>query len=185
MSRALSAFLEKEIQDAKDQGILFSLHLKATMMKVSDPIIFGHCVKAFLKDLFAKHAATFDELGVNPDLGLGDLEAKIATLPAGKKEEVTADLKAALENGPALYMVNSDKGLTNLHVSSDVIIDASMPALNPRRAAKVGARTVRKPTRNASFPTAPMPVFIPRSSISAKKTARSTRPRWAPCRMSA
>jgi isocitrate dehydrogenase len=127
--KALSAFLEKEIQDAKDQGILFSLHMKATMMKVSDPIIFGVCVKTFLKDVFEKHAATFTELGVNPDLGIGDLEAKVATLPADKAAEIKADIKAALDNGPAMYMVNSDKGITNLHVSSDVIIDASMPAL--------------------------------------------------------
>ncbi|EEE45319.2 NADP-dependent isocitrate dehydrogenase [Roseibium alexandrii] len=127
--KALSAFLEKEIQDAKDQGILFSLHMKATMMKVSDPIIFGVCVKAFLKDVFEKHAATLKELGVNPDLGIGDLEAKVATLPADKAAEIQADIKAALDNGPAMYMVNSDKGITNLHVSSDVIIDASMPAL--------------------------------------------------------
>jgi len=127
--KALSAFLEKEIQDAKDQGILFSLHMKATMMKVSDPIIFGVCVKAFLKDVFEKHAATLKELGVNPDYGIGDLEAKVATLPADKAAEIQADIKAALENGPDMYMVNSDKGITNLHVSSDVIIDASMPAL--------------------------------------------------------
>ncbi|WP_299816966.1 NADP-dependent isocitrate dehydrogenase [uncultured Roseibium sp.] len=127
--RALDAFLAREIRDAKDQGILFSLHLKATMMKVSDPIIFGHCVRVFLKDVFDKHAATFAELGVNPDLGIGDLEAKVATLPAVKATEIQADIKNALDNGPALYMVNSDKGLTNLHVSSDVIIDASMPAL--------------------------------------------------------
>ncbi|GAA0773273.1 NADP-dependent isocitrate dehydrogenase [Roseibium denhamense] len=127
--KALSAFLEKEIQDAKDQGILFSLHMKATMMKVSDPIIFGVCVKAFLKDVFEKHAATLKELGVNPDLGIGDLEAKVSTLPADTAAEIQADIKAALDNGPAMYMVNSDKGITNLHVSSDVIIDASMPAL--------------------------------------------------------
>ncbi|WP_417689840.1 NADP-dependent isocitrate dehydrogenase [Roseibium sp.] len=127
--KALSAFLEKEIQAAKDAGILFSVHLKATMMKVSDPIIFGHVVKAFLKDVFAKHEATFAELGVNPDLGLGDLEAKVATLAGDKAAEIQADIKAALDNGPAMYMVNSDKGITNLHVSSDVIIDASMPAL--------------------------------------------------------
>ncbi|WP_428670736.1 NADP-dependent isocitrate dehydrogenase [Roseibium sp.] len=127
--KALADFLEKEIRDAKDQGILFSVHLKATMMKVSDPIIFGHCVKTFLKDVFDKHAATFTELGVNPDLGIGDLEAKVATLPADKAAEISADIKAALDNGPAMYMVNSDKGITNLHVSSDVIIDASMPAL--------------------------------------------------------
>ncbi|MEE4011674.1 NADP-dependent isocitrate dehydrogenase [Roseibium sp. FZY0029] len=128
-AKALFAFLEKEIQDAKDMGILFSLHMKATMMKVSDPIIFGLCVRAFLKDVFEKHAATFAELGVNPDLGIGDLEAKVATLPADKAAEINSDIKAALDNGPAMYMVNSDKGITNLHVSSDVIIDASMPAL--------------------------------------------------------
>ncbi|NKI56896.1 NADP-dependent isocitrate dehydrogenase [Labrenzia sp. PO1] len=128
-AKALFAFLEKEIQDAKDMGILFSLHMKATMMKVSDPIIFGYCVRAFLKDVFDKHAATFAELGVNPDLGIGDLEAKVATLPADKAAEINSDIKAALDNGPAMYMVNSDKGITNLHVSSDVIIDASMPAL--------------------------------------------------------
>ncbi|WP_422377048.1 NADP-dependent isocitrate dehydrogenase [Roseibium sp.] len=127
--RALADFLEQQIEDAKNQGILFSLHMKATMMKVSDPIIFGHCVKVFLKDVFAKHAATFAELGVNPDLGIGDLEAKVATLPADKAAEIQADIKAALDNGPAMYMVNSDKGITNLHVSSDVIIDASMPAV--------------------------------------------------------
>ncbi|MEP2704722.1 MAG: NADP-dependent isocitrate dehydrogenase [Roseibium sp.] len=127
--KALSAFLAKEIQDAKDQGILFSLHLKATMMKVSDPIIFGHCVKTFLKGVFDKHATTFAELGVNPDLGIGDLDAKVASLPSDKASEIQADIKAALDNGPAMYMVNSDKGITNLHVSSDVIIDASMPAL--------------------------------------------------------
>ncbi|MTH96095.1 NADP-dependent isocitrate dehydrogenase [Roseibium sp. RKSG952] len=127
--KALSAFLEQEIRDAREQGILFSLHMKATMMKVSDPIIFGHCVKVFLKDVFDKHAATFAELGVNPDLGIGDLEAKVATLAADKRKEVEADIKAALDNGPAMYMVNSDKGITNLHVSSDVIIDASMPAV--------------------------------------------------------
>ncbi|MEC9404031.1 MAG: NADP-dependent isocitrate dehydrogenase, partial [Pseudomonadota bacterium] len=128
-AKALFAFLEKEIQDAKDMGILFSLHMKATMMKVSDPIIFGYCVRAFLKDVFDKHATTFAELGVNPDLGIGDLEAKVATLPADKAAEINSDIKAALDNGPAMYMVNSDKGITNLHVSSDVIIDASMPAL--------------------------------------------------------
>ncbi|GAB4510911.1 MAG: NADP-dependent isocitrate dehydrogenase [Roseibium sp.] len=127
--KALDGFLEREIRDAKEKGVLFSIHLKATMMKVSDPIIFGHCVKAFLKDVFAKHEATFREHGVNPDLGIGDIEAKLATLPPAKAEEIIADIKAAMDNGPAMYMVNSDKGITNLHVSSDVIIDASMPAL--------------------------------------------------------
>ncbi|WP_206668292.1 NADP-dependent isocitrate dehydrogenase [Roseibium aquae] len=127
--RALAEFLQREIRDAKDQGVLFSLHMKATMMKVSDPIIFGVCVQTFLKDVFEKHETTLKDLGVNPDYGIGDLEAKVATLPAGKAAEIQADIKAALDAGPAMYMVNSDKGITNLHVSSDVIIDASMPAL--------------------------------------------------------
>lgn len=127
--KALRTFLEAEIADAKAKGVLFSVHLKATMMKVSDPIIFGQIVSVFLKDFFAKHGNALEAIGVNPDLGIADLEAKIATLPAEKAGEIEADLKAALDNGPAMYMVNSDKGLTNLHVSSDVIIDASMPAL--------------------------------------------------------
>ncbi|WP_153768451.1 NADP-dependent isocitrate dehydrogenase [Labrenzia sp. CE80] len=127
--KALRTFLEAEIADAKAKGVLFSVHLKATMMKVSDPIIFGQVVSVFLKDFFAKHGSALEAIGVNPDLGIADLEAKIATLPADKADEIEADLKAALDNGPAMYMVNSDKGLTNLHVSSDVIIDASMPAL--------------------------------------------------------
>ncbi len=128
-AKALRTFLEKEIEDAKAKGVLFSVHLKATMMKVSDPIIFGHVVSVFLKDVFAKHADTLAAAGVNPDLGIADLEAKVAALPADKAAEIQADIKAALDNGPAMYMVNSDKGITNLHVSSDVIIDASMPAL--------------------------------------------------------
>jgi isocitrate dehydrogenase len=127
--KALVAFLEKQVAAAKAQGVLFSLHLKATMMKVSDPIIFGHGVRAYFKDLFAKHDATFTELGVDLNNGFGDLVAKIATLPADKKAEIEADIQAAYDNGPALAMVNSDKGITNLHVPSDVIIDASMPAM--------------------------------------------------------
>lgn len=129
MSRSkLAAFLEKEIQDAKDKDVLFSLHMKATMMKVSDPIIFGEAVKVFYKDVFEKHATTFAELGVNPNNGIGDVYAKIESLPAEKKAEIEADLNAVYENRPALAMVDSDKGITNLHVPSDVIIDASMPA---------------------------------------------------------
>lgn len=126
--KALSAFLEKEIADAKAQDVLFSVHLKATMMKVSDPIIFGHVVSAYYKDLFEKHAATFEELGIDPNLGMGDLEAKIAELPAEKQAEIEADIKAVYASQPALAMVDSDRGITNLHVSSDIIIDASMPA---------------------------------------------------------
>jgi isocitrate dehydrogenase len=126
---ALITFLDDQIQDAKASGVLFSLHMKATMMKVSDPIIFGHGVKVFFNDLFEKHATTFEEIGVNVRNGFGDLIAKIENLPTDKKAEIEADLKACYENGPDLAMVNSDKGITNLHVPSDVIIDASMPAM--------------------------------------------------------
>ena len=128
-ARTLREFLTEQVADAKAQGVLFSLHVKATMMKVSDPIIFGHAVYAFMKDVFDKHAATFDELGVDPDFGIGDLEEKIKTLPADKQAEIEADIKACMAARPPMYMVNSDRGITNLHVSSDVIIDASMPAL--------------------------------------------------------
>jgi isocitrate dehydrogenase len=127
--RALIAFLERQIAQAKADGVLFSLHMKATMMKVSDPIIFGHAVKVFFKDLIAKHAAEIAALGVDFNNGFGDLVAKIEKLPADKKVAIEADIKTALENGPAVAMVNSDKGITNLHVPSDVIVDASMPAM--------------------------------------------------------
>ena len=127
--KALVDFLEEQVAEAKEQGLLFSLHMKATMMKVSDPIIFGHAVKVFFKDLLAKHAAIIDELGVDFKNGFGDLVAKIQSLPADKKGEIEADIQAALARGPALAMVNSDKGITNLHVPSDVIVDASMPAM--------------------------------------------------------
>ena len=128
-TKALISFIEEQIADAKAQGILFSLHMKATMMKVSDPIIFGHVVKVFFKDVYAKHAEVLDELGVTANNGFGDLVSKIASLPTDKQAEINADIEAALTNGPDLAMVNSDKGITNLHVPSDVIIDASMPAM--------------------------------------------------------
>lgn len=124
----LSAFLEEEITRAKEEDVLFSVHLKATMMKVSDPIIFGHAVSAFYKPVFQKHAATFQELGVDPNNGMGDLIAKVETLSGDKKDEILADIKACYDAQPPLAMVNSDKGITNLHVPSDIIIDASMPA---------------------------------------------------------
>ncbi|WP_107989577.1 NADP-dependent isocitrate dehydrogenase [Breoghania corrubedonensis] len=127
--KALSKFLKEQIADAREKGVLFSVHLKATMMKVSDPILFGHVVKAFLEPVFEKHGQTLKEAGVDPDYGLADLYAKIETLPADAKAAMEADIKAALDAGPDMYMVNSDKGITNLHVSSDVIVDASMPAL--------------------------------------------------------
>ncbi|MEI8310608.1 MAG: NADP-dependent isocitrate dehydrogenase, partial [Verrucomicrobiota bacterium] len=127
--KALVAFLEKEMAKAKADGVLFSVHLKATMMKVSDPIIFGHAVKVFFKDLIAKHAGVIKDLGVDFNNGFGDFIAKVQSLPADKKAEIEADIKAAYAARPALAMVNSDKGITNLHVPSDVIVDASMPAM--------------------------------------------------------
>ncbi|EMQ94169.1 Isocitrate dehydrogenase [Xanthomarina gelatinilytica] len=127
--KALIEFLENQVKDAKDKGVLFSLHMKATMMKVSDPIIFGHAVKVFFKDLFAKHGETFKSLGVDVNNGFGNLVEKLEELPANKREEIEQDIKTIYHNGPDLAMVNSDKGITNLHVPSDVIIDASMPAM--------------------------------------------------------
>jgi isocitrate dehydrogenase len=124
----LSAFLEQEIAKAKSEGVLFSVHLKATMMKVSDPIIFGHAVYAYFKPVFEKYATTFKGLGVDASNGMGDLLAKLETLAADKKAEIDADIKACYDKQAPLAMVNSDKGITNLHVPSDVIIDASMPA---------------------------------------------------------
>ncbi|MBH0032821.1 MULTISPECIES: NADP-dependent isocitrate dehydrogenase [unclassified Pseudoalteromonas] len=124
----LQAFLAAEIDAAKEKGVLFSLHMKATMMKVSDPIIFGHAVKVFYKDVFAKHGELFEELGVDVNNGLGDVYSKIQTLDDAKREEIEADIQAVYANRPSIAMVDSDRGITNLHVPSDVIIDASMPA---------------------------------------------------------
>ncbi|WP_345860265.1 NADP-dependent isocitrate dehydrogenase [Shewanella algae] len=126
--RELTAFFEREIEAARKEDVLLSLHLKATMMKVSDPIMFGHAVKVFYKDVFAKHGETLRELGVDVNNGLGDVYAKIAKLPAEQKAAIEADIGAVYQSRPELAMVNSDKGITNLHVPSDVIIDASMPA---------------------------------------------------------
>jgi isocitrate dehydrogenase len=126
---ALVAFYEQQIARARKEGVLFSLHLKATMMKVSDPILFGHAVRVYFKDLFAKHGATFTALGVDLNNGFGDLLDKIAKLPADQQSAIQADIRAAFAEGPAVAMVNSDQGITNLHVPSDVIIDASMPAM--------------------------------------------------------
>ena len=127
--KALVAFLAEQIAKAKADGVLFSLHMKATMMKVSDPIIFGHAVEVFFSDLISKHAAVIATLGVDLKNGFGDLIAKIQTLPADQKVAIEDDIMEALANGPSIAMVNSDKGITNLHVPSDVIVDASMPAM--------------------------------------------------------
>ena len=127
--RALRQFYAEEIDNAKNSGMLLSLHLKCTMMKISDPIIFGHCLSVFYKDVFDKHAAVFKELGVNPNNGLGDLYAKLQNLPDAQRAAIEADLQAVNGTSPALAMVDSRRGITNLHVPSDVIIDASMPVI--------------------------------------------------------
>jgi isocitrate dehydrogenase len=128
-ARALRKFVEEQIEDAKKSGVLFSVHLKATMMKVSDPVMFGHFVTVFFKDVFEKHGAALKQAGVNPNLGLGDLYKKIQSLPADKRAEIEADIKAEYAKRPALAMVDSDKGITNLHAPNDIIIDASMPVV--------------------------------------------------------
>ncbi|MCY2688707.1 NADP-dependent isocitrate dehydrogenase [Salinimicrobium sp. TH3] len=127
--KALIKFLEEQVKDAKDKGVLFSLHMKATMMKVSDPIIFGHAVKVFFKDIFEKYGNELQEAGADPNSGLGDVLNAINNLPDAKRQEINSRIEKDLKEGPDLAMVNSDKGITNLHVPSDVIIDASMPAM--------------------------------------------------------
>ena len=127
--KALEAFYEQEIEDAHKTGVMFSLHVKATMMKVSHPIVFGHCVKIFYKEAFAKHAKLFDELGVNVNNGMADLYNKIATLPQSQQDEIKRDLHACHEHRPELAMVDSAKGITNFHSPNDIIVDASMPAM--------------------------------------------------------
>jgi isocitrate dehydrogenase len=127
--RALRKFYEEQIEDAKKGGVLLSLHLKATMMKVSDPIMFGHAVTVFFKPVFEKHAAALKRAGVNPNMGLGDLYKKIESLPADKKAEIETDIQSVYKIRPALAMVDSDKGITNLHAPNDIIVDASMPVV--------------------------------------------------------
>ena len=126
---SLITFLDKEIKEAMDVGVLFSLHMKATMMKVSDPIIFGHAVRRFFHPVFEKHQAAFDELGVDVNNGFGDLISKLSSLEDARRQEILADIESCYDSRPDMAMVNSDKGITNLHVPSDVIIDASMPAM--------------------------------------------------------
>ena len=125
----LQQFIEDELKDAKEKDLLFSVHLKATMMKISDPVIFGHFVSVFFKDVYTKHKELFEQIGVNPDLGLGDLYSRLKELSADQKAEIEADIKAVYDKQPDLAMVNSDKGITNLHAGNNVIIDASMPVV--------------------------------------------------------
>lgn len=149
--KALIQFLESSIQDTKEEGTLLSLHMKATMMKVSDPIIFGHAVKVFFGELYEKHADLFNELGVNLNNGFGNLLSKLDNLEASQKEEILADIESVLDKQPDLSMVNSDKGITNLHVPSDVIIDASMPAMI-RNGGKVWDKNGDERDTNAVIP---------------------------------
>ena len=127
--QALRRFFEAQIDDAKKNGLLLSLHIKCTMMKISDPVIFGHAVSVYFKDVFEKHAATFKQLGVNPNNGLGDLYNKIQGLPADRRAEIEADIQATYATRPPLAMVDTDRGITNFHVPSDIIIDASIPVV--------------------------------------------------------
>jgi len=127
--RALVSFLREQVRDARDGGVLFSLHMKATMMKVSDPIIFGHCVRVFFADVFEKHGPFLEEIGADPNNGLGDVFSKLHQLPDDRRAAIEAGIQAAYAEGPAIAMVDSDRGITNLHVPSDVIIDASMPPM--------------------------------------------------------
>lgn len=127
--KTLRNFIKEQMKDAKEKNVLFSVHLKATMMKVSDPVIFGHFVAVFFEKVFEKYAHTFSELGVNPELGLGDLFKKIATLPPAERDEISNDIQKIYDENAGLAMVNSDKGITNLHAGNDIIIDASMPVV--------------------------------------------------------
>ncbi len=160
--KALCDFYEKELEDCREAGILFSLHVKATMMKVSHPIVFGHCVKIYYKEAFEKHAKTFAELGINVNNGMVDLYEKIKTLPESKRDEIIRDLHACQEHRPRLAMVDSAKGITNFHSPNDIIVDASMPAMIRSGRQDVGCRwqAVRLP--RPSCRNRPSPVSIRR-----------------------
>src|ERR1700741_579434 len=174
--KALCEFYEEQMEDARKTGVMFSLHVKATMMKVSHPIVFGHAVKIFYKDAFAKHQHVFDELGVNVNNGLANLYEKIEALPESKREEVIRDMHACHEHRPELAMVDSAKGISNFHSPSDVIVDASMPPMMPTG----GKRTPRRSTPSPRFRGSTR-----KSSTSARPTAPSIRRRWAPSPTSA
>ncbi len=178
--KALIAFFEKEIADAKAQDVLFSLHMKATMMKVSDPVIFGHAVKVYYKAVFDKYGQLFDQLGVDVNNGLGDVYAKIQSLPEAQRAEIEAAIQAVYATQPALAMVDSDRGITNLHVPSDVIVDASMPAMI-RTSGQMWGLMVSRKTPKRRFPIAATQAFTKPSSISVNSTARLTQLLWAVC----
>src|SRR6185436_11702270 len=178
--KALCAFYEREIEDARKYGVMFSLHVKATMMKVSHPIVFGHCVRIFYKDAFAKHGKVFDSLGVNVNNGMVDLYDKIATLPESQREEIMEDLHACHEHRPELAMVDSSKGITNFHSPSDVIVDASMPAMI-RAGGKMYGADGRLKEVKAVMPESTFARIYQEIINFCKWQARSTRGPWAPC----
>ena len=171
-------FFEKELTAAKDKGMMVSLHMKATMMKVSDPIIFGHCVKVYYKDVFAKHAATFEKIGANPNNGIGDIYDKIASLPDAERKEIEDDIMKVYETRPGLAMVNSNKGITNLHVPSDVIIDASMPCV-VRDSGKMWNKDDALEDVMCMILTVATHHSTRQFWTTARKTANSTFPPWA------
>ena len=173
---ALLQFLKEQVKDAKEKNVLFSVHLKATMMKVSDPIIFGHVVETFLKPVFVKYSDTFEQLGVNPNDGLEVLYAKLEKLSEDKKSPIVQDINTVLDNGPDLAMVNSDKGITNLHVPSDIIIDASMPAMIRNSGQMWNAE-------GKSQDTKAVPEFTQLQLIFAKSTVPLTQPPWVQFQM--
>lgn len=170
------------MQDAFETGVMFSLHVKATMMKVSHPIVFGHAVRIFYKDAFAKHQELFDDLGVNVNNGLSDLYSKIESLPASQRDEIIEDLHRCHEHRPELAMVDSARGISNFHSPSDVIVDASMPAMIRAGGKMYGADGKLKDTK-AVNPSPPSRASIRRSSTSARQMASSIRRRWAPSPM--
>ena len=181
---ALRTFLAEQIADAKAKDVLFSLHMKATMMKVSDPIIFGHAVEVFFADVFAKHGEVLEAAGANTHDGLGQVIDVIATLPADQRTAIEADLAAGFDDGPDLAMVDSDRGITNLHVPSDVIVDASMPAMI-RTSGQMWNKAGSSRTPRPSSPTAATPASTRSSSTTASPTVRSTPRPWARSRTSA
>lgn len=181
--KALVRFLEEQIAVAKEQGILFSLHMKATMMKVSDPIIFGHAVRVFFRDLLARHGDVLDGLGIDFNNGFGDLASKIQELPKEQREAIEADIQKVYQAGPDLAMVNSDKGITGLHVPSDIIIDASMPAMI-RNSGQLWDADGSVRDALAVIPDSCYAGFIRRSSMTVRRRELSIRPPWAQFRTS-
>jgi len=181
--KALCAFYEEQMEDAHKTGMMFSLHVKATMMKVSHPIVFGHCVKVFYKDAFEKHAKLFEELGVNVNNGLANLYEKISHLPESLHDEIDRDLHACHEHRPELAMVDSAKGISNLHAPNDVIVDASMPAMI-RIGGKMWGADGRPKDTKAVIPESTF-ARIYQEIINFCKTNGAIRRPWVPCPMSA